>query len=65
MIARWTTTDPKGEFFSPYLANANNPVSTIDPDGGSTNSGSCQCSYVKDDGTKVSEILPGQGTLYE
>jgi hypothetical protein len=35
-VQRWTSTDPKGEFFSPYLANANNPISTIDPDGGST-----------------------------
>ncbi|MDZ4147131.1 MAG: RHS repeat-associated core domain-containing protein [Flavobacteriaceae bacterium] len=32
-IGRWLTTDPAGEFHSPYLGMANNPVSVIDPDG--------------------------------
>jgi RHS repeat-associated protein len=32
-IGRWITIDPAGEFFSPYLGMANNPVSVIDPDG--------------------------------
>lgn len=35
-IGRWLTTDPYGEFFSPYLGMANNPISTVDPDGGCT-----------------------------
>jgi RHS repeat-associated protein len=35
-IGRWLSVDPKNEFFSPYLAMGNNPVSTVDPDGGST-----------------------------
>lgn len=34
VIGRWTTTDPKGEHWSPYMANGNNPVSITDPDGG-------------------------------
>jgi RHS repeat-associated protein len=35
-IGRWLTTDPKGEFHSPYLAMGNNPLSKVDPDGGHT-----------------------------
>ncbi|WP_420553707.1 RHS repeat domain-containing protein [Tenacibaculum aiptasiae] len=37
-IGRWLITDPKGEFSSPYLGMANNPINKIDPDGGSTES---------------------------
>jgi len=33
-LARWTSTDPYGQFHSPYLGMGNNPVSEIDPDGG-------------------------------
>ncbi|MCF8284672.1 MAG: hypothetical protein K9I48_06815, partial [Sphingobacteriales bacterium] len=33
-LGRWMSPDPYGEFFSPYLAMGNNPVSTVDPDGG-------------------------------
>lgn len=33
-IGRWLTTDPYGEFHSPYLGMGNNPISNIDPDGG-------------------------------
>ena len=35
-IGRWLSPDPKGEFISPYLGMGNNPVSKVDPDGGST-----------------------------
>jgi uncharacterized protein (TIGR02594 family) len=35
-LGRWMSPDPYGEFHSPYLAMGNNPVSTIDPDGGKT-----------------------------
>lgn len=35
-IGRWLTTDPYGEFYSPYLGMGNNPISLIDPDGGKT-----------------------------
>jgi hypothetical protein len=30
------TTDPKSQYFSPYLAMGNTPMNSIDPDGGST-----------------------------
>jgi len=33
-LARWTSTDPYGQYHSPYLGMGNNPVSQIDPDGG-------------------------------
>ncbi len=34
-INRWLTTDPAGQYFSPYLAMGNNWVNRIDPSGGS------------------------------
>ena len=34
MTARFNTTDPKEQNFSPYLAMGNSPVNQIDPDGG-------------------------------
>ncbi|WP_299223298.1 RHS repeat-associated core domain-containing protein [uncultured Aquimarina sp.] len=33
-IGRWLTTDPAGQYASPYMAMGNNPISRIDPDGG-------------------------------
>jgi RHS repeat-associated protein len=35
-IARWLQHDPKGEFWSPYVGMGNDPVKSLDPDGGST-----------------------------
>jgi RHS repeat-associated protein len=32
-IGRWTTIDPAGQFYSPYLGMGNNPLLGIDPDG--------------------------------
>ena len=32
-IARWTTIDPAGQFYSPYLGMGNNPINGVDPDG--------------------------------
>lgn len=33
-IGRWLTTDPYGQFHSPYLGMGNNPMNGTDPDGG-------------------------------
>jgi RHS repeat-associated protein len=33
-LGRWSAPDPYGQFHSPYIAMANDPVSAIDPDGG-------------------------------
>lgn len=35
-LGRWLTVDPYHEFHSPYVGMGNNPISLIDPDGGST-----------------------------
>ncbi|MBI2281716.1 MAG: hypothetical protein HYU68_13660 [Bacteroidetes bacterium] len=32
-LGRWITTDPASQFYSPYLAMGNNPVSMVDPSG--------------------------------
>jgi len=33
-LARWTTTDPYNQYWSPYLGMGNNPINGVDPDGG-------------------------------
>ncbi len=33
-IGRWLNPDPYGQHYSPYLGMGNNPISSIDPDGG-------------------------------
>ncbi|KKO90752.1 hypothetical protein AAW12_14500 [Sphingobacterium sp. Ag1] len=33
-IGRWLNVDPKGQHASPFIGMRNNPISTIDPDGG-------------------------------
>jgi RHS repeat-associated protein len=45
-IGRWLSTDPYGQFDSPYLGMGNNPISMIDPDGGycyDSNGNSIKC----------------------
>jgi RHS repeat-associated protein len=34
VIGRWLVKDPAGQYYSPYVAMGNNPVSNMDPDGG-------------------------------
>jgi RHS repeat-associated protein len=34
VIGRWIVPDPMRQYFSPYLAFGNNPISSVDPDGG-------------------------------
>jgi RHS repeat-associated protein len=33
-LMRWNSTDPYGQYWSPYMAMGNNPISFVDPDGG-------------------------------
>jgi len=33
-LGRWNSIDPYSQYYSPYLAMGNNPISRIDPDGG-------------------------------
>jgi RHS repeat-associated protein len=36
VTGRWLSTDPYGEFWSPYVGMGNDPVNNTDPDGGET-----------------------------
>lgn len=38
-VMRWFAPDPYGQYHSPYLAMGNNPISSVDPDGGYSVSG--------------------------
>ncbi|MEA1786120.1 RHS repeat-associated core domain-containing protein [Arenibacter sp. GZD96] len=40
-IGRWLTTDPYGQYASPYLGMGNNPISLVDPNGGMTDCPDC------------------------
>ncbi len=33
VVGRWTTTDPAGQYWSPYVGMGNDPVNSSDPDG--------------------------------
>ncbi|MDQ2770222.1 MAG: RHS repeat-associated core domain-containing protein, partial [Bacteroidota bacterium] len=35
-IGRWVSTDPMGQYHSPYIGMGNDPVNSADPDGGET-----------------------------
>lgn len=39
VVARWTASDPAGQYYSPYLGMGNNPLNLIDPDGSWTEFG--------------------------
>ena len=34
VIGRWTSKDPYGQYWSPYVGMGNNPINGVDPDGG-------------------------------
>lgn len=34
VVGRWLSTDPYRQFYSPYVGMGNNPISSIEPDGG-------------------------------
>ncbi len=40
-IGRWLTTDPYSQYSSPYMGMDNNPINSIDPNGGCTNCAQC------------------------
>ncbi len=56
-IGRWLTTDPYGQFASPYLGMHNNPIRAIDPDGGFTQ-------WIDRDGNVVHDDGIDNGTVY-
>ncbi len=57
-IGRWLTTDPYRVHASPYLGMANNPVSTIDPDGGCPEGWDCYNDVAEgSEGLYLSEVM--------
>lgn len=39
VIGRWTSTDPAGQYWSPYIGMGNNPMVNVDPDGAYSKAG--------------------------
>jgi RHS repeat-associated protein len=65
-IGRWLTTDPKRIHHSPYLGMANNPIRTIDPDGGAPdwiNNG--DGTYTAEKGDSAWSLADDAGIPYE
>ncbi|PCI95671.1 MAG: hypothetical protein COB15_11945 [Flavobacteriales bacterium] len=44
-MGRWLSTDPYGQYHSPYLGMGNNPIGRIDPDGGKDGDGVTYVAY--------------------
>ncbi|MTI25798.1 leucine-rich repeat domain-containing protein, partial [Fulvivirga kasyanovii] len=58
VIGRWLTTDPYGQYWSPYVGMGNNPTNLVDPDGGCT--GDCPeevQEFINAGGTVLDEIV--------
>ena len=56
VIGRWLSTDPYGEFFSPYISVGNNPISGVDPTGGLTGTDPIKA-FVAAGGTVLDEVV--------
>ena len=56
-IGRWLTTDPAGQYSSPYLGMGNNPITRYDPDGG-CDQPDADCGFIK----RAWYNLTGRGT---
>lgn len=50
VIGRWTSTDPKNQFYSPYIGMGNNNVNSVDPDGGFTEYIDSKGNHIYNDG---------------
>ena len=64
-LGRWLTVDPMGEFFSPYLGMGNNPISRIDPDGGSDWHPDENGNLVADAGDSTMSLAEYQGISFD
>ena len=67
IIGRWTSKDPKGQYYSPYVGMGNNPVNGTDPDGGKfltdfINSKTGETKHVNDGIDQVLIVTPEQFT---
>jgi RHS repeat-associated protein len=63
VIGRWTSTDPYGQYASPYIGMGNSPLVGIDPDGGFT--WVPQLSYALYDNAAFWAMLSGASLLNE
>jgi len=45
ILGRWMTTDPAGEYFSPYSYVGGDPINLVDPDGASSGPPCCDIGY--------------------
>ncbi len=57
ITGRWFAPDPYGQYPSPYLAMGNNPVSSVDPDGGFNQGVNSNGDVVFDDGLDDGNIF--------
>lgn len=59
-INRWLTTDPAGQYHSPYMAMGNNPITRVDPDGGT------DIIYLDSDGNEIDRhIMDGAHRYFQ
>jgi len=59
-INRWLSPDPMRQYHSPYMAMGNNPISRIDPDGGT------DIIYLDSDGTEIDRfVMAGEDIYYQ
>jgi RHS repeat-associated protein len=58
-IGRWLTTDPAGQYSSPYLGMGNNPINGIDGDGGCFRSDGSDCDDNAAVGTVQNDTFSG------
>jgi RHS repeat-associated protein len=67
VIGRWLVTDPYGQYWSPYVGMGNDPVNSVDPNGGRDGyirNSDGTVSYLNGDGGETHDIIYRQdGTI--
>ncbi|AOR27535.1 Rhs family-like protein [Formosa sp. Hel1_33_131] len=67
-IGRWLTTDPAGQYASPYLGMGNNPINGTDPDGAFWKpivNADGSVSYVAEENDTVQSFVDQYGVTYD
>jgi len=60
IVGRWTSKDPADQYYSPYVAMGNNPVSGVDPDGGWVKGAGLFNNFFKSDAKIYSQMAADQ-----